>query len=118
VNFSRGFYGFYFEPAWREAEPFFQNAILINPRSSLARAYYGFFLATDGRAEEAVAQTMLACGEDALSPFIHSLTSLALYSLTRFGEAERAARHALELQPGYQFGLWAHGDGTMRSWTQ
>ena len=109
VNFSRGFYGFYFEPAWREAEPFFQNAILINPRSSLARAYYGFFLATDGRAEEAVVQTMLACREDALSPFIHSLTSLALYSLTRFGEAERAARHALELQPGYQFGLWAHG---------
>src|SRR5262249_48547110 len=61
VNFSRGFYAFWFEPAWREAEPYFQKAILINPRSSLARGYYGLLLATDGRAEDAVAQTMLAC---------------------------------------------------------
>jgi tetratricopeptide (TPR) repeat protein len=109
VNFSRGFYECSFEPTWREAEPYFQKAILINPRSSLARAYYGLFLATDGRAEEAVAQTTLACRLDALSPFIHRFTSMALYNLTRFDEAERMARHALELQPGYCPGLWAHG---------
>ena len=109
VNFARGFYVFCLEPAWREAEPFFQKAILINPRSSLARAYYGLFLATDGRGEEAIAQTTLACQLDRLSPFIHGVTSLALYTLTRFDEAERMVRHALELQPGYFLGLWAHG---------
>ena len=109
VNFSRAFYAFWLERAWREAEPYFQRAILINPRSSLARAYYGLFLATDGRAEEAVAQTTLACQQDVLSPFVHGLTSLALYTLTRFDEAERIAHHALELQPGYLLGLWAHG---------
>jgi len=109
VNFSRGFYACYFERAWRNAEPYFQKAILTNPRSSLARAYYGLFLATDGRGEEAVAQTTLACQTDALSPFIHCLTSLALYTLARFDEAERMAHHALELQPGYLLGLWAHG---------
>jgi TolB-like protein/Tfp pilus assembly protein PilF len=109
VNFARGFYVFCLEPAWREAEPFFQKAILINPRSSLARAYYGLFLATDGRGEEAIAQTMLACQLDRLSPFIHGVTSLALYSLTHFDEAERMVRHALELQPSYFLGLWAHG---------
>jgi TolB-like protein/Tfp pilus assembly protein PilF len=109
VNFSRGLYTFHFERAWREAEPYFQKAILIHPRSSLARVFYGLFLATDGRAEEATAQTMLACQADPLSPFIHGITSLALYSLTRFGEAERMAHHALELQPGYLLGLWAHG---------
>ena len=109
VNFSRAFYAFWLERAWREAEPYFQRAILINPRSSLARAYYGLFLATDGRAEEAVEQTTLACQQDVLSPFVHGLTSLALYTLTRFDEAERIAHHALELQPGYLLGLWAHG---------
>lgn len=66
-------------------------------------------LATDGRADEAVEQTTLACQQDVLSPFIHGLTSLALYTLTRFHEAERIAHHALELQPGYLLGLWVHG---------
>jgi TolB-like protein len=109
VNFSRAFYAFWLERAWREAEPYFQKAILINPGSSLSRAYYGLFLATDGRAEEAVAQTTWACQQDMLSPFIHSLGSLSFYTLTRFEEAERIAQHALELQPGYLLGLWAQG---------
>ena len=74
VNFSRGFYAFYFERVWREAGPYFEKAIAINPRSSLARAYYGIFLATEGRAEDAVSQTMLACQMDPLSPFICGLT--------------------------------------------
>ena len=109
VTFSRGFYAFYFERAWREAEPNFQKAIANNPRSSLSRVYYGLLLAQEGRAEEAVALTTMACQMDPLSPFIHSLTSFVLYILTRFDGAERIARHALELQPGYLHGLWAHG---------
>jgi serine/threonine-protein kinase len=109
VNFSRGFYAFYFERAWREAEPYFQKAIANNPRSSLSRVYYGLLLAQEERAEEAVAQTTMACQMDPLSPFIHSLTSFVLYILTRFDGAERMARHALELQPGYLHGLWAYG---------
>ena len=108
VNFSRGVYAFFLE-RWRDAGPYFQKAILINPRSSSARVYYGLFLAMDGRAEEAVAQTTLACQADPLSPFVHSLTSFALYYLTRFDAAERMAHHALELQPGYLYGLWAYG---------
>ena len=109
VNFARAFYAFWLERAWREAEPYFQRAISINPGSSIARVYYGLFLATDGRAEEAVAETTLACQQDILSPFVHSLSSLALYTLTRFEDAERFAQHALELQPGYLLGLWAQG---------
>jgi TolB-like protein/Tfp pilus assembly protein PilF len=108
VNFSRGIYASCFERCG-DAGPYFQKAILINPRSSLARVYYGYFLAMDGRAEEAVEQTTLACKADPLSPFVHSLTSLALWILTRFDEAERMAHHALELQPGYLQGLLVHG---------
>jgi TolB-like protein/Tfp pilus assembly protein PilF len=110
VNFSRGFYAFYFERIWREAGPYFQRALDINPRSPLARIYYGLYLAMDGREEEAVAQTMLACQMDPLSPFIHGLASLALSILTRFDAAERVAYRALELQPEYPFGLLAHSN--------
>ena len=108
VNFSRGFYAFYFERVWREAGPYFEKAIAINPRSSVSLAYYGIFLATEGRAEDSARQMMLACQMDPLSPFIHGLTSLSFFTLERFDDAERMANHALELQPGYLLGLWAH----------
>ena len=108
VNFSRGFYTFYYERAWREAGPYFQKALAINPHSSVSLAYYGIFLATEGRAEESVSLMTAACQMDPLSPFIHGLVALSLFTLKRFDDAERMANHALELQPGYLLGLWAH----------
>jgi hypothetical protein len=36
VSFSRAFYTLYFGRDWLAAEPHFQKAIEINPRSSLA----------------------------------------------------------------------------------
>ena len=42
VQFSRALYTFYFERAWRQAEPYFVRAIEINPQASLAQAYYGY----------------------------------------------------------------------------
>ena len=109
VNFSRGFYTFYFERAWREAEPHFEKAIAINPRSSLAQVYKGVFLATAGRAEEALTHAKLACQLDPLSPTIHCTASAALSSLGQFEAAERMAQQALELQPDFLFGLWVRG---------
>jgi tetratricopeptide (TPR) repeat protein len=109
VNFSRAFYLFYFERRWRDAEPHFAKAITINPRSSLAQAYFGLFLTTIGRAEDAVTHTTLACQLDPLSQIIHGLTASTLSTLGRFDQAEHLARRALELQPDYLFGLWCHG---------
>jgi serine/threonine protein kinase len=109
VNFSRGFYTFYFERAWREAGQHFQKAIAINPRSSLAQIYYGLFLATQARVNEAVTHITLARKIDPLSPFIHGLASGGFYSLGRFDDTERAAQQALELQPDYLLGLWLRG---------
>ena len=108
VNFSRAFYIFYFERKWRDADPHFEKAIAINPRSSLAHAYYALFLSAAGRAEEAVTHTTVACQLDPLSQIIHGLAGSTLSTLGRFEEAERLVRRALELQPDYLFGLWAH----------
>jgi serine/threonine protein kinase/Tfp pilus assembly protein PilF len=110
VSFSRGFYVFYFERDWRAAEPHFRTAVEINPRSSLAQAYFGFFLATGKRRDEhAVACMTLACELDPLSPFIHGLTALGLFTLGRCAAAERAAQRARDLQTDYMLALWAHG---------
>jgi tetratricopeptide (TPR) repeat protein len=109
VNFSRGFYVFYFERAWREAEPHFRKAIAINPRSSLAQAYHALFLTAAGRTEDALNHTTLACQLDPLSPFAHCMASAVLSTAGRFDAAEREAQEALELQPGYLLALWLRG---------
>jgi len=109
VNFSRALYTFYFVRNWREAGPHFQKALEINPRSSLAQAYYGMFLALDRRPEEALAHVTLACQLDPLSPFIHGLAALSFVISGRFELALRYAQQALELQEDYLFGNWATG---------
>jgi len=109
VNFSRGFYTFYFERNWREAGPYFQKAIAINPRSSLAQVYYSVFLAAEGHSEDALTHATLARQLDPLSAFIHVAVSLTLYILGRFESAERSAQQALELQSDNLPGLWMRG---------
>jgi len=113
VSFSRAFYTLYFGRDWRDAEPHFQKAVEIHPRSPLAQGYYGLFLAFQStgnqRADEAVAHMTTACELDPLSPFAHALAGLGLFILGRGAEAERAARRALDLQPDYMLALWARG---------
>jgi tetratricopeptide (TPR) repeat protein len=109
ANFSHGFYFFYFERDWRQAEPHLREAIAINPRSSLARMYYAMFLSAIRRADEALEHAAIARQLDPLSPFIHACTALVHFALGRFEDAERAAHQSLELQPDYLFGLWQHG---------
>jgi serine/threonine-protein kinase len=109
VNFSRGFYSFYFEPNWRNCAAPFQKAIGLNPRSSLAHAYYALFLAMDRRPDQAVKHITLASQLDPLSQLIHCFAASAYHILGRFELAEQSARQALELQPNYIFGLWTQG---------
>jgi serine/threonine protein kinase len=109
TNFSRGFYSFYYERDWRQAEPNFQKAIAINPRSPLAQVYYALFLTTAGRGEEALPHMTLALQLDPLSPFIHCMASATNTVLGRFVEGEREARQALEIHPDYILALWPRG---------
>lgn len=109
VNFSRAFFTFYFERDWHEAGPFFRKAIAINPRSSIAEAYYGIFLATEGQEQEAVAHSARACEMDPLAPSIHGFCTSAFFSLGRFDLSESTARQALALHPELLLALWIRG---------
>jgi adenylate cyclase len=109
VNYSRGFYCFYFE-RWQDAEPYFQKATEINPSSPLYQGYYGFFMAMDKRRmKDAVRQIAMSRQMDPLSPFIHGVASAAFYSLGRYEDAVESAQQALELQPDYLLAKWILG---------
>jgi len=106
VQFSKGLHDFYFSKHWRQAERHFKRAVELNPRSSLARAYYGVFLASDYRLDEARAQAAAAIEVDPLSPFIHGIAGLAALAGGDVGGAEAGARSAMELQPDYLLAFW------------
>jgi serine/threonine protein kinase/Flp pilus assembly protein TadD len=109
VNFSRGFYSYYFDRDWRQAKPHFQKAIAINPRSSLAQVYYGLYLTSEGRNEEAIQHVTLAQQIDPLAPYICCMVAATHFIVGHFDEAERATQRALELQPDHLLALWPRG---------
>ena len=106
VQFAQALHVLYFEPHWRASEPFFKRAIELNPRWSLARAFYGVFLAGDYRLAEARLQTAAAIELDALSPFIHGAAGMAAFAGGDVPGATVAANRALELQPDFLMGAW------------
>lgn len=108
-NFSKAFYQFYFERAWRDAGPQFARARALNPRSSLIQLYSGLFWSIAGDHGEVRRLTQAAIDLDPLSAFVQALTSTAFYIVGDFAEAERFAARGLELQGDYLLAFWAHG---------
>ena len=80
MQFAQALHVLYFDPHWRRSEPFFRRAIELNPRWSLAHAFYGVSLAGDYRREEAKAQSAAAIELDPLSPFIHGAAGMAAFA--------------------------------------
>ena len=105
-SLSKALYVLYFEREWRQAEAALQQALALNPNSSLASVYYGWFLTLAGREREAVDVFERARKLDPLAPLVRGITAGGLCILRRFDAAERAALEALELQPDYIQALW------------
>jgi len=106
VQFAQALHIFYFDPHWRRSEPYFLRATEINPRWSLARAFYGVFLAGNYRLPEARVQAAASIELDPLSPFIHGAAGMTAFAGGDVEAAARAARRALELQPDFLMGAW------------
>jgi serine/threonine protein kinase len=106
VQFAQALHICYFDRHWRRSEPHFVRATELNPRWSLARAFYGVFLAGDYRLAEARVQAAASIELDPLSPFIHGAAGMTAFAGGDVPGAERAARRALELQPDFLMGAW------------
>ena len=95
----------------REAELEFLRALELNPRYIQARGWYAYlYLLAAGRAEEAVAQALQAAALDPLSGYANAIVAITCDLAGRFVEAENAARHSLELDPGNYLARFALHD--------
>ena len=90
-----------------EAERRFRLAMASEPVSPLVRDWYAmFFLASGGRAKEALEQVEHAIREDPLNPMFHCTRSVHLNATGRYIEAEAEFRRALELNPNLTPAYW------------
>jgi tetratricopeptide (TPR) repeat protein len=84
----------------------FKNAIAASPKWSLAYLYYGLFLVSAFRHDEAVQPIRTALELDPLSPFNYALGGWFLARCGLVEEGEALVRRSLELQPDYILGTW------------
>lgn len=86
---------------WAAAEKEYRRAIELNPNFSAGHQDYAFFLAFQGRFEEAIAEAQRSQDLDPLSPFVRTTFCLYLRVARRYAEAVQKCRQALELDPNF-----------------
>jgi Tfp pilus assembly protein PilF len=101
TNYSRGMHILTFDREWRRAQPYYENAAAISPRTALVHTYFGMFLALAGSTEEAIAQAELGRQLDPLAPFSNTFAAVVFALLGRLEAGESAARQAIELQSDF-----------------
>jgi serine/threonine-protein kinase len=109
AHFSMALFVYWMSDDWHEAGPHFERALEIQPRSAMIRIYYGNFLATLHRYDEAVSQIERAIENDPMSTFVCGVGSLSMYIARRYERATDLAERALDLQPDFALALYAIG---------
>jgi serine/threonine protein kinase/tetratricopeptide (TPR) repeat protein len=109
AHFSMALYRFWLTDDWPDAEPHFERAIELNPRSSMMLVYFADFLSLRHRFDDAARYLERALDIDRLSPFTCGLGALALYQCRRYDAAVDLAERALSLHPEFALGLYALG---------
>jgi serine/threonine protein kinase len=87
---------------WPAAEAEFKQAIRRNPKLSLAHAFYGLFLVTAGRFQEAADEARLAKKLDPLSPLGVMCLAWVHHFAGNHAEAEREALLARDVASAFE----------------
>jgi serine/threonine protein kinase len=98
---------FYRERDWAQAEREFKRAIELNPNSADARQFYGMFLASRRRMDEAVREGEIALELDPLSLPAKLHIGWIYWSASRFDDTIRQAEQMIEIEPNF-FGAYFH----------
>ena len=100
--------------AWNkvEAEREFLRALELNPRYIQARDWYAMFylMFSQGRMAEAMAEAKLALEFDPLSSYAHTMYGFICGYGGEYGQAEEAARRAVELDSESYLARFALGE--------
>ncbi|MCI0420014.1 MAG: tetratricopeptide repeat protein [Acidobacteria bacterium] len=86
---------------WPGAEREFKRALELNPHYATARHWYGLYLVSQGRFEEAIGQIKQAQEMDPLSPIISTNLGLAYYYARDYEQAIAQSRRTLELDANF-----------------
>ena len=99
AHVSLAYVYYYADWNWGEAETQFLRAIEIDPNHAQARYWYGRFLGTMGRYQEATAQIERALQLDPLSNAVLDSAAMQAFFLRRFDKMIEHANRILELEP-------------------
>ncbi len=86
---------------WEGLEQDFQRAIELNPTQAIVYYWYGEFLMSMGRPDEAIAMTQKAYLMDPLSPVIGASLAMILYLARRYDQAMKVLEGAHEISPDH-----------------
>lgn len=95
----------WYEWDWEDGERAFQKAIALNPNYEHARAFYGHFLLTQGRFDEAIEQMELALALDPFNDLFQGLYGIVLLFAKRPDEAIERFELALRTSPNNPLAL-------------
>jgi TolB-like protein/Tfp pilus assembly protein PilF len=95
---------------WPAAEREFRRAFSINPNYAPAHEFYGWYLMSQGRIDQAIQEGKRAVELDPLSPEVHSTLGLILYYARRYDQAGVELHKTLEVDPNYWLGYNVMGE--------
>jgi serine/threonine-protein kinase len=107
AHLSLGNARFYYEWNWTEAEREYTTAIELNPNSADAHHWYGMFLASRERFEQAVAEGRRARELDPLSLVVNLHVGRIYLLAGRWDSALRQAQRLTEIEPNFA-GAYLH----------
>ena len=99
-----GFVRFYYDWDWAGAEQSFKKAITANARYATAHEWYGLFLTSMGRFDEAIPEERRAQELDPLSAATTGTAGWVLYYAGRMNDAKREIEVALRMDSTYALG--------------
>ena len=103
---SLGFAACRYDWNWQEAEKEFKRAIALNPNYATAHDWYGCYLDSMGRFEEALLEHNRARELDPVSMVINTNIGVHYYYTRQYDQAAQHLTSALEMDPNYSL---AHG---------
>ena len=104
---SLAFATWYYDWDWRAAETEFKRALELNANYPVAHQWYGSYLSSMGRHEEAIAEKRRAVELDPLSLVMNRSAGWTFYFARRYDEAIEQYRKTLELDPNFALAhLW------------
>ena len=109
AHVSLGFAATFYDWNWSTAEREFKRAIELNPSYATAHLYYSWYLGSQMRLDESLAEVNRAHELDPLSNWISVNMAAPLFWLGQYDQAIEHVRSTLEFDPDFPLAHWMLG---------